>query len=273
MTLPLSAFIIARDEEARIGRTISALQGLTDDIVVVDSGSTDRTVAIAEALGARVMFRAWEGYGQQKRFAEGQCRHPWLLNVDADEVVTPELAAEIRALLTPSAPPAAYNVRILTVYPGDSRPRPFPRDVNVVRLYHRAIGRYRDHASYDRVELDPGVKPRQLAAPLWHYPLVNWHGLLEKVNRFSSFQATLATTHSTAQLKLRLFTEFPLNFLKTYILRRHFTGGWKGFYFAMAQAFMRTSRIAKILEAREAAATKDAATAADSRPEAASREL
>jgi glycosyltransferase involved in cell wall biosynthesis len=253
MTLPLSVFIIARNEEARIGRTLAALQGLADDIVLVDSGSTDRTVAIAEQAGARVIFRAWDGYGQQKRFAEEQCRHRWVLNVDADEVVTPELAAEIRALLASGPPPGAYNIRILNVYPGDLSPRPLADDYNVVRLYHRDVGAYRDHPSFDRVELN-GVQPGQITAPIWHYPIVDWHGFIEKSNRFSTFQATLPSRRSVTILKLRLFGEFPINFFKTYILRRHFTGGWKGFYFAVGQAFMRTSRIAKMLEAREIAA-------------------
>lgn len=84
---PLSIFIIAQNEADRIGRTIEAAKALSDDIVVVDSGSTDGTQALAEALGARVIVNAWPGYGRQKRFAEEQCRHDWLLNLDADEVV------------------------------------------------------------------------------------------------------------------------------------------------------------------------------------------
>lgn len=253
MTLPLSVFIIARDEEARLARTLRPLRALSDDIVLVDSGSSDGTVAIAESFGARVLFRAWEGYGQQKRFAEEQCRHPWLLNVDADEVVTEALAAEIGALLSPAPPPpGAYNIPILTVYPGDERPRRFARDYNVVRLYHRAAGSYRPHPSHDRVELQ-GVRPRQMRGALWHYPIVSWHGFAEKLNGFSTFQAGLPSQHSDISLKLRLLSEFPVNFLKSYFLRAHVTGGWKGFYFALNQAFMRTSRIAKMLEARETA--------------------
>ena len=260
MTQPLSAFIIARNEEARIGRTLAALRGLADDIVVVDSGSTDRTVAIAESYGARVLFRAWDGYGQQKRFAEEQCLHRWVLNVDADEVVTPELAEEIRTLLGNGPQSGAYNIRILNIYPGDVKPRPFADDYNVVRLYHRDIGSYRAHPSFDRVELN-GLPPGQMSAPIWHYPIVNWHGFIEKSNRFSTFQATLPSRRSVRLLKLRLFVEFPVNFLKTYIVRRHFLGGWKGFYFAVGQAFMRTSRIAKMLEARESAAPPSASQA------------
>jgi glycosyltransferase involved in cell wall biosynthesis len=252
MTHALSAFIIAR--------SLAALQGLAEDIVVVDSGSTDRTVAIAEASGARVMFRAWEGYGQQKRFAEAQCRHRWVLNVDADEVVTPELAAEIAALLRGEPRPGAYKIRILNVYPGDIRPRRLADDYNVIRLYHRDVGTYRDHPSFDRVELN-GVAPGQITAPIWHYPVIDWHAFIDKSNRFSTFQATLPSRRNARLLKLRLVSEFPINFLKTYIGRRHFTGGWKGFYFAVGQAFMRTSRVAKMLETLETAQNTSAAEA------------
>src|SRR3954462_15727335 len=94
--LPLSVFIIAQDEADRIGDAIRAVRDLTDDLVVVDSGSSDGTQAVAAALGARVIHNPGPGYGPQKRFAEDQCRHPWLLNLDADEVVPPHLNNEIR---------------------------------------------------------------------------------------------------------------------------------------------------------------------------------
>ncbi len=89
--LPLSVFIIAKNEADRIGATIRAVRDLTDDVVVIDSGSTDGPKAVAEGLGARVIFNAWPGYGLQKRFGEEQCRHEWLLNIDADEELSPTL--------------------------------------------------------------------------------------------------------------------------------------------------------------------------------------
>ena len=85
--LPLSIFLIVKDEADRIGATLDAVAGLAAEVVVVDSGSTDGTRAIAEAKGARVVHHDFAGYGPQKRFAEEQCSHPWLLNLDADEVV------------------------------------------------------------------------------------------------------------------------------------------------------------------------------------------
>src|SRR3954463_10532396 len=102
--LPISIFIIAQNEADRIGDTIRAVRGLSDDVVVIDSGSTDGTQAAAEALGARVIYNPWPGYGPQKRFAEDQCRHKWMLNLDADEVTPPGLFQEIIALFANGEP-------------------------------------------------------------------------------------------------------------------------------------------------------------------------
>lgn len=92
--LPLSIFIIARQEGDRIGHTLEAVAGLAAEVIVVDSGSDDDTVAVARAHGARVLRHDWEGYGPQKRFAEEQCAQPWVLNLDADEVAPPALVDE-----------------------------------------------------------------------------------------------------------------------------------------------------------------------------------
>src|SRR5918998_4766157 len=121
--LPVSIFIIAKNEADRIGDTIRAVRSLTDDLVVVDSGSSDGTQALAASLDARVIHNAWPGYGPQKRFAEDECRHDWLLNLDADEVVPPELAANIRALFAKGEPPLpAYRIGIAEIFPGEARP-------------------------------------------------------------------------------------------------------------------------------------------------------
>jgi glycosyltransferase involved in cell wall biosynthesis len=108
---------------------------------VVDSGSTDGTQAIAEEHGARVIFNEWPGYGPQKRFAEDQCRHEWLLNLDADEVVPPRLAGEIRALFRAGEPPAPGlphpHRRDL---PGERAPHPMTYSLAPVALYRKDAG-------------------------------------------------------------------------------------------------------------------------------------
>jgi glycosyltransferase involved in cell wall biosynthesis len=249
VSIPVSAFIIVKNEEKRLSRTISALKPWVDEIIVVDSGSTDRTIELARSLGAKVSSNVWKGYGSQKGFAERLCRNNWVLNVDADEVVTPGLAAEIQALFQGGREPepSAYRLQILTVYPGDDKPRPWANDYNVVRLYHRSVGAYREHPVHDRVILR-NAAPRQLRQPIFHHAFLSFSHIIEKNNHFSSFRSQNSRARSSAYLKLRLAIAFPLDFLKCYFGRRHIFGGWKGFYFALCHAFMRTTCIAKMLE-------------------------
>ncbi len=249
MKLPISVNIIMYNEENRIADTIMSVRDWVDEVVVVDSHSTDNSVAIAEGLGARVFTRNWEGYGSQKRFAEDQNRNDWWFNIDSDEVVSSELAREIQQLFSPEPPsPAAYKVRIPYIYPGDTKPRPFARDYNVVRLYHKQQGRYRDHPVYDRVELVANADVRQLRGPLFHHAIVSWAHMIEKANKNSGHNIEKLVRLPGWKLKLRVFLGFPLNFLKNYLLRGHVFGGTKGFIFALNAAYQRTMRVAKALE-------------------------
>src|SRR5256885_10385490 len=102
--LPISAFIIAKNEADRIGRAILSVRDWVDEVIVIDSGSADDTVKVAESLGARTTFNAWRGFGPQKVFGESLCRNRWLLNLDADEELTQAGAEEIRALFARGEP-------------------------------------------------------------------------------------------------------------------------------------------------------------------------
>jgi glycosyltransferase involved in cell wall biosynthesis len=249
--LPLSVFIITQNEELRLPRCLDALVPWAGEVLVVDSGSTDRTVEIAEAYGLRVVHRDWTGYGPQKRFAEQLCRYDWVLNVDADEVLTSDSVAEIGRLFAAGEPArAAYRIRILNVYPGRSKPRLWANDYNVVRLYHRSVAVYSDDPVYDRV-ITGKLRPKQLKAPIYHYTTISVAHAVQKALTFSKFRAETSGERSIPILKLRLFLEFPLVFIKAYIGRRHFMGGWHGYYFALCHAFMRTTRIARMLEEGE----------------------
>jgi len=240
------------NEEGRIAETINSVKDWVDEVIVIGSHSTDNGPAIAKALGARVFARDWQGYGSQKRYGEDQCRNDWWFNIDADEVVTAELALEIQALFSNDPPlPAAYKVRIPYIYPGDVKPRQFARDYNVVRFYHKQQGRYRDHPVYDRVELTSGAAVRQLKGALAHYAIVSWTHMLEKANKNSSHNIEKLVQLPAWRLKLRIFFGFPLNFLRNYLFRGHIFGGAKGFVFALNAAYQRTMRVAKALEKKQ----------------------
>lgn len=249
--LPLSVFIIARDEADRIGDAIRAVRDLTDDLVVVDSGSTDATQAVAEALGARVVVNSWPGYGPQKRFAEDQCRHLWLLNLDADEVVPPPLAAEIRALFASGEPGRdAYKLGIGEIFPGEGRPHPWAYTLWPVRLYRKDKGRYSPSLVHDRVDLARSARVGRLRAVIHHYSVRSLGDQIAKLNRYSDQQAVDLDLRGVAIPTWRVFVEFPAAFFKAYVGRRHFVRGAYGFLTAMNYAISRHLRLAKHYERR-----------------------
>ncbi|MCB8819914.1 glycosyltransferase family 2 protein [Microvirga rosea] len=249
--LPVSVFIIAKNEADRIGDTIRAVRELTDDLIVVDSGSTDGTQAVAEELGARVIFNPWPGYGPQKRFGEDQCRYEWLLNVDADEVVPPRLAAEIRALFAHGEPPKqAYRIGIAEIFPGEKAPHPLAYTLYPVRLYRKDWGRYSPSLVHDRVDLNPGTKVGKLRSVIHHWSVRSLGDQLAKLNRYSDQQAVDLEIRGVSIPTWRVFFELPAAFIKAYIGRRHALRGTYGFLTAMNYAISRHLRLAKHYEKR-----------------------
>ncbi len=249
--LPISIFFITLNEADRLGEAIRAVQHLSDDIVVVDSGSTDGTQDIAEKLGARVIFNKWPGYGPQKRFAEEQCRHGWLLNIDADEVVTPALSREIEQLFAHGEPGIkAYGLPIVEIFPGEEEPHAWAYSLAPVRLYHRDAGRYSPSIVHDRVELNPGVQTKRLRGRVHHRSVRSLGAQIEKLNRYTEQQAVDLEARGVTIPTWRIFFELPAAFLKAYFGRRHFVRGTYGFLTAMNYAIARHMRLAKHFERR-----------------------
>jgi glycosyltransferase involved in cell wall biosynthesis len=249
MTLRLSIFLITHNEADRLPRTLEAVSHLSDDIVVVDSGSTDGTPDVARAFGARVIAHEWLGYGPQKRFAEEQCKHNWLLNLDADEVIPPDLGNEISALFAKSEPEAdAYTLRIAEIFPGEKSPHPFAYALKPIRLYRFDKGRYVASPVHDRVQMQPNVRIKHLKGTVHHYSVRSIGDQMNKLNAYTDAQVADLIARGKSPSLWRLVFEFPLAFLKAYILRRHFIRGAYGFMTAMNFAFYRYLRMAKWVE-------------------------
>lgn len=245
----LSIFIITRNEADRIGRTIDAVRALSDDIVVIDSLSTDGTQKVAQAHGAQVIEHAFEGYGRQKRFGETQCRHQWLLNIDADEVIPPDLAAEIAALFAHGEPPKdAYRIRIAEIFPGEGAPHPFTYALTPVRLWRRDKGTYSESPVHDRVDLVEGARIGKLKGTIHHFSVRSLGAQIAKLNAYTDDQVTDLEARGLSIGPARMVLEFPLNFIKAYVLRRHALRGAYGFMTAMNFAFYRYLRAAKSIE-------------------------
>jgi glycosyltransferase involved in cell wall biosynthesis len=243
---PISCFIISKNEADRIGRTIRSVRPWVDEVVVVDSESTDDTISVALAEGARVITQRWLGFGGQRRFAEEQCRNDWVLNVDADEVVTPELQREIFDVFAVGAPKfVAYGMALQMVYPSATKPRPFARDQWYIRLYDRRAVRFRQSNIHDAVVTD-GHPIGRLRAPMHHYSMRSFPDMKRKLNERTWLLVENSDVTTTGSIGLRLFTELPMNFFKYYIIRRHCMGGFTDLRYASIQAWYRFLKIYRI---------------------------
>ncbi|SFU05432.1 Glycosyltransferase involved in cell wall bisynthesis [Pseudovibrio denitrificans] len=249
---PISILIRSFNEADRIGRTLESVKELGQEIIVIDSGSTDDTVAIAESHGAKVVYNPWHGFGPQRSFGETQCNFDWVFYIDADEVVTPELKQELTEMFAKDEPEfACYLVRNTMVLPGDKKPRLFADFRKVPRLYNLKHARIKLDPSYDRMQLDEGYKMGTLRNRQYHYSFRTWAHALNKLNYTSELAAETQKKKPVWLLRLRLVTELPVEMLKYLFVRRFIFAGWKGFAFAATQSFSRFSRILKMLEKQQ----------------------
>ncbi len=231
-----------------IADVVRAAAAVADEIVVVDSGSTDDTRQLAVAAGARVIDQVWLGNGRQKRVGEDACRHDWLLDLDADEIISIELAAEIRAMFADGPPPRpVYRTPVAIAPPVGETWVGFG---GVVRhkLYDRRVVRAPDDTVWDQFDIPADVAPGVLHAPILHYAFANTEHLIAKLNKNSSTRAEKLALKPAPVLALRIFFGLPFYFSKRYFLHGLFRGGVYGFSFAMMSAFGRWMRDVKMFE-------------------------
>jgi glycosyltransferase involved in cell wall biosynthesis len=246
--LPISVFIIAKNEADRIPRAINSVRDWVDEVIVIDSGSDDATVAVSQQLGTKTLFRAWNGYGPQKVYGESQCRNDWLLNIDADEEVGPELHAEIATLFGHVEPQhVAYRLPILPLYAYQQRAHPWTAHHHPVRLYRKSRAGFKHSPVHDSVVVRDGSIGR-LRGMLWHRSFRSLTHHVDKVNFYSSAQAEDLFIKGRDPSLLTLLLAPPLAFIKSYLLRREFVNGVDGIVISYMYAFQRFIRLAKARE-------------------------
>jgi glycosyltransferase involved in cell wall biosynthesis len=249
--IELSVLIRTLNEADRIATTLTSVVPLGAEIVIVDAGSKDDTVAIARSLGAVVHHNPWPGFGPQRRWGEERCTHDLILSLDADEILTPALVAEIRALFAVPNRPRLMILRKAGIYPHHKEPPPLPFCHEQILIYDRRIARTVLNPNWDKLEIDIDERPHKLKNPVWHYSLRDWNHAVAKINYVAKLAADTTRPRSRAILLVRLLTEFPLTFIKAYVFRRYFLSGADGFIQATIVAFGRFMRIAMMLERKD----------------------
>jgi len=248
--LPISVFIIAKDEEDRIPYSIKSVIDWVDEVIVIDSGSSDDTVKVAKSLGAKTIFNKWPGYGQQKIFGEQQCKNNWLLNIDADEEITKSLRDEIITLFANGspAPQNAYKLKCKLMFMHQNKPSRFAHINAPIRLYNKATASFRDSTVHDAVIPTADVQVHKLVNIINHRSFRGLHHMIEKSNKYTTMLAQDLYKKGKKPSIMRLLFEPLTMFLKAYFIRRFCLYGSYGFVHSITHAYFRTARLAKTRE-------------------------
>lgn len=231
----LSAIVITRNEAHNLHDCLQSMHGLVDEIIVVDSQSSDNTVAIAQQHGAKVSQPAdWPGFGPQKNRALDLATCDWVFSIDADERVTPELAAEIKYLLQSCDANAAYKVPRLSSYCGKFIHHAGWQPDYVLRLFKRGTARFSDDLVHERVVTEQPV--HALKQHLLHYSYLNFSQVLSKVDAYSTASAKQAYARGKRSSVAGALGHGAWAFFRTYIIRRGFLDGAHGLALSISNA-------------------------------------
>ena len=248
MPLPISLSIIAQNEEANLARCLQSATGLAEEIIVVDSGSKDRTREIAESFGAEVTHQDWLGHRDQKNVALKLCTRPWVLALDCDEELSPELRESIEKFfrdgLSDKFSGAEFNRKVWFlgrwITHGDWYPD------RKLRLFRRELARWGGSPEHDYIEMECPIT--RLNGDLHHFSFPTTNRYIEKINVYAD---VFLQRQKAEGARWSLFTNIarPIwRFFRAYILRRGFLDGFPGLWIAIATAFSAFVRYSRKFE-------------------------
>lgn len=241
----LSAILIVQNEEAYLADCLASLAGVADEIVVLDGGSTDRTVAIAESKGARVQHRPFDDFGRQKQAVLDLAMGDWVLSIDADERLTPALAREILAVIRSPDALEGYEIRRELIYLGRRLRFGGTRNDWVLRLAHRAHARFSDAVVHERMLVNG--RTGRLHAPMDH---VKYHSLTEHVQSMDHYTGLMARERYAAGRRFSMLhlLRIPAEIWSRLILKGGILDGRIGVIHAAMSGFYTFLKYAKLAD-------------------------
>lgn len=241
---PLSLVVITQNAEVHIARCLKSVP-FASDIVVLDSGSEDRTVAIAKSLGARVFEEEWRGYGPQKRRATELAQTDWVLSLDADEALSDASQIELQALLVQPPSCDAFAFPRLSFHMGRwIRHGGWYPDWQV-RLYSRLRANWSADPIHEKVQCKD---VRRLKSPILHWVFKDLTDQVQTNNRYSSLGADQLFMKGRAFFLFHLITKPWVKFIETYVWKRGFLDGMPGFIIAVGAGYSVFLKWAKLWE-------------------------
>jgi glycosyltransferase involved in cell wall biosynthesis len=249
--LPISVTIITLNEESHIQRAIESVQW-AQEVIVVDSGSTDRTVDIARSLGAQVVYHKWSGYGQQKNFAQSQASHDWVLNIDADEEVSPECRDEIlhhlQEITSQNATIRGFLLPRKTFYLGRWIRHGGWYPNYLLRLAHRKYARWSEPHVHEQLLVEG--ETLKLNTPLHHYAFSSIEEQIQTNLRFARLGSQDLIRKGKKPSLIKLILKPIGKFIETYWIKRGMLDGLPGLIISVNAAHSMFLKYAYLMESR-----------------------
>lgn len=251
----ISVYIIAYNEAEKVAATIESVHW-ADEIIVVDSNSTDGTQDIASQLGAKVVQVEFKGFGDLRNQAILACSHDWIFSVDADERCTPEVAAEIRTVINSPDAADAYLMPRRNFFMGKwIRHSGWYPNYRQPQLFRKGKMRYDQKPVHEGYEMLSDKPVAHMQNPIWQFPFKNMAEVMHKANRYSSLGAE-KIVHKKISMAFALVHGL-WSFVKHYVFKRGFLDGWAGFVIALGNFEGTFYRYVKALEMQKGAAWKE----------------
>jgi glycosyltransferase involved in cell wall biosynthesis len=249
----ISVAIITFNEEANIARCLASVQGIADEIVVIDSLSTDKTKEICQQYGVKWIEQPFLGYTAQKNFALLHTTHDWVLSLDADEALSEALQQEILAQKqqTDNSEADAYEMPRLTNYIGQWIRHTDWYPDKKTRLFRKQKVQWTGERLHEIIELAKGSQLQMLQGNILHYSYYSIEQHLAQINNFTDFMAKETAKHNKKVPLYKLFVNPIWKFIYSYFIRLGFLDGYKGFLVCAISAFATFIKYVKIREWQE----------------------
>ena len=227
-------------------KTVLEAVSWADEIVLVDSGSTDGTLEIARQFKAKIIYRVFEGYGSQKNFATDQASNDWILSLDDDEILTPELQQEIQNLDFQNTECQGFKIPRSLIFLGKLLRFSGEYKRLTLRLFNRKYGNW--NAEYVHESVEVNGKTATLKHQILHDSYRDLTDYFNKFNKYTSLGAKTLSEHKKTASTFKIISRFPTTFLKIYLLKGSCLDGYAGFMWALLTAITPVVKYAKLRE-------------------------
>jgi glycosyltransferase involved in cell wall biosynthesis len=245
----LSVGLITYNEEKKLPRTLNAIKKIADEIIIVDNGSTDRTVEIAKSFHAKVYTEDWKGFGIQKNSVIDKCKGKWILLIDADEEITPQLERAVQEIITAKIPRYdVYKIRFTSFCFGKKIKYGGWSNFYRVRLFLNGAGRYDDkqvHETFVTTKKIGAIK-----SAINHYTYTSLEEYFNKCNTYSSLSAFQYWKADKNKSTLIIYFASLFHFIEMYLLKLGFLDGYEGYLLSKVSAVCVLIKYAKLKELR-----------------------